>query len=134
MRQLEVGIRDWIYLWPHYSSVDRFFYGRDVSDKVFVPFNFLMIHLIRMYDREINPISRPTSTGMRNRIETLIGITGVKMAKYRLSWYDVVLSPFHVMWRPHLLGVLVFEVRHFLISVPKYSLHDRECFLALVLA
>jgi hypothetical protein len=53
---------------------------------------------------------------MRYRIETLIGITGAKMAKYRSSWYEVILSPFNVVWRPHLLGVLIFEVHRSLFS------------------
>ena len=63
-----------------------------------------------MYDRTLKPIPPRPSTGMRYRIESLIGITGAKMAKYRSSWYEVILSPFNVVWRPHLLGVLIFEV------------------------
>jgi hypothetical protein len=47
---------------------------------------------------------------MRYRIESLIGIVGAKMAKYRSSWYEVIMSPFNIVWRPHLLGILVFEV------------------------
>ena len=65
-----------------------------------------------MYDRKLadpKPIPRPKSA-LRYRIETLIGITGVRMAKYRATWTEVVLSWFNLIWRPHLLGILLFEV------------------------
>lgn len=32
------------------------------------------------------------------------------MAKYRDSWYTAVFSILNVVWRPHLLAILVFEV------------------------
>ncbi|EJD39182.1 MFS general substrate transporter [Auricularia subglabra TFB-10046 SS5] len=62
-----------------------------------------------MYDRHVKPIPEPTSTGLRLRIETLLGITGIKMAKYRTSWRDAIISPFNVVWRPHLLLMLIYE-------------------------
>ncbi|KAK0452387.1 MFS general substrate transporter [Armillaria borealis] len=63
----------------------------------------------RMYDRTVKPIPEPPTTGLRYRIETLVGITGIKMAKYRVSWTESILSPINVVWRPHLLGALLFE-------------------------
>ncbi|KAK0192766.1 major facilitator superfamily domain-containing protein [Armillaria mellea] len=62
-----------------------------------------------MYDRTVKPIPEPTTSGLRYRIETLLGVTGIKMAKYRVSWTESILSPINVVWRPHLLGILVFE-------------------------
>ncbi|PBK81144.1 MFS general substrate transporter [Armillaria gallica] len=62
-----------------------------------------------MYDRTVKPVPEPPSTGLRYRIETLVGITGIKMAKYYVSWTESILSPTNVVWRPHLLGVLLFE-------------------------
>jgi MFS family permease len=62
-----------------------------------------------MYDRTSKPIPPRPTTGLRYRVETLIGVTGVKMAKYRPSWCDVLLSPVVVFWRPHLLGPLIFS-------------------------
>ncbi|SJK98551.1 related to synaptic vesicle transporter SVOP and related transporters (major facilitator superfamily) [Armillaria ostoyae] len=62
-----------------------------------------------MYDRTVKPIPEPPTTGLRYRIETLVGITGIKMAKYRVSWTESILSPINVVWRPHLLGALLFE-------------------------
>lgn len=64
----------------------------------------------RLFDRTVRPIPERPTTGLRYRIETLTGITGVKMAKYRVSWLESVISPLNVVWRPHLLMVLVFEV------------------------
>lgn len=63
-----------------------------------------------MYDRTVKPIPEPSTTGLRYRIETLIGITGWNMSKYRISWAESIWSPFKVVWRPHLLMILVFEV------------------------
>ncbi|KAK0192753.1 major facilitator superfamily domain-containing protein [Armillaria mellea] len=62
-----------------------------------------------MYDRTVKPVPEPPATGLRYRIETLVGITGIKMAKYRVSWTESILSPINVVWRPHLLGALLFE-------------------------
>ncbi len=62
-----------------------------------------------MYDRTVKPIPEPPTSGLRYRIETLVGLTGIKMAKYRVSWTESILSPINVVWRPHLLGILLFE-------------------------
>ena len=62
-----------------------------------------------MYDRTVKPIPEPHTTGFRYRIETLVGITGIKMARYRISWTESILSPINVVWRPHVLGILLFE-------------------------
>ncbi|KAJ6473840.1 MFS general substrate transporter [Mycena sanguinolenta] len=66
-----------------------------------------------MYDRTVRPIPERPSTGLRYRIETLVGITGLKMQKYRVSWTEATLSPLNVVWRPHILGLLVFEAMLF---------------------
>lgn len=39
------------------------------------------------------------------------------MAKYRPDWYKVIMSPFEVVWRPHFLGALIFEVCYHLVSI-----------------
>ncbi|KAK6992830.1 MFS general substrate transporter [Favolaschia claudopus] len=70
-----------------------------------------------MYDRTIDPIPARPTTGFRYRFESLIGLTGLKMQKYRISWTEAVLSPFNVVWRPHILGVLVFEALLFGFSI-----------------
>ena len=64
-----------------------------------------------MFDRTVKPLPpRPTS-GLRYRVETLFGFTGKKMAKYRDSWKEVAWAPINVAWRPHLLPLMIFEVR-----------------------
>ncbi|KAF8194719.1 MFS general substrate transporter [Mycena galopus ATCC 62051] len=62
-----------------------------------------------MYDRGLKPIPEAPTTGLRYRVETVLGLTGVKMTKYRDSWYQAISSPLRIVWRPHLLGILVFE-------------------------
>lgn len=34
------------------------------------------------------------------------------MAKYRISWMGAFIAPLNVVWRPHLLLILIFEVRN----------------------
>ncbi|EGO03406.1 hypothetical protein SERLA73DRAFT_101489 [Serpula lacrymans var. lacrymans S7.3] len=62
-----------------------------------------------LYDRTVKPIPKRPTDGIRYRIESLLGLTGVKMAKFRSAWWDVIICPFNVVWRPQLLGILVFE-------------------------
>jgi MFS family permease len=72
---------------------------------------FLIVFFGRetMYDRSVRGLPPPPSGGLRYRIETLVGITGMKMAKYRATWQEAVSAPFKLFWRPHLLGIVVFE-------------------------
>jgi hypothetical protein len=64
----------------------------------------------RTYDRGLKNLPPRKTGGLRYRIETLVGITGAKMAKYRVTWYEAISAPFRLVWRPHLLSILVFEV------------------------
>lgn len=64
-----------------------------------------------MYDRTVRPIPEANTQGVGGRIRTLIGITGWRMQKYRISWAESIWSPFSLIWRPHLLLITVFEVR-----------------------
>ena len=64
-----------------------------------------------MFDRKLTnpmPIPKPKSR-IRYRIETLVGITGARMAKYRDTWTEAVFPILNIAWRPHLLSVLLFE-------------------------
>jgi MFS family permease len=54
-----------------------------------------------MYDRHIHPVPARPTTGMRYRIETLLGITGIKMAKYRTSIFTSLFDFLNILWRPH---------------------------------
>ncbi|KAI0725283.1 MFS general substrate transporter [Fomitopsis betulina] len=64
-----------------------------------------------MFDRTLRnptPIPRPSSR-LRYKIETVIGITGAKMARYRASWKESVLACADLIWRPQLSGILLLE-------------------------
>ncbi|KAG2365589.1 major facilitator superfamily domain-containing protein [Suillus spraguei] len=70
-----------------------------------------------MYDRHL--VSKPlqTSTGLRYRFETLMGITGYNMAKYRPQWPAVLLASLDVAWRPQFFFVVLFEAFVFGFSI-----------------
>lgn len=66
-----------------------------------------------MYDRSLadpKPISRPKSR-LLYKIQTLVGVTGWRMARYRAPWRKVVWACVDLVWRPHIFSILVFEVR-----------------------
>jgi hypothetical protein len=66
-----------------------------------------------MYDRGVKDLPPRPEDGLRYRVETLVGITGFKMAKYRTTWIEAVSAPFRLIWCPHLLCIMVFEVLHY---------------------
>ncbi|KAJ7931194.1 MFS general substrate transporter [Mycena leptocephala] len=70
-----------------------------------------------MYDRTVRPIPPRPTTGLRYRIESLVGLTGLKMRKYRISWFEAIISPLNVFWRPHIFALLVFEAFLFGFSI-----------------
>ncbi|KAG6849252.1 hypothetical protein H0H93_010001 [Arthromyces matolae] len=87
----------------------RWAYGVGCFYSAIVVFMITFFMEETLYDRTLQPVPpRPTS-GLRYRIETLVGITGVKMAKYRATWADAVSGPLQVIWRPHVWTVLIFE-------------------------
>jgi len=61
------------------------------------------------YDRHLNPVPKSTTKGLRGRFEDVVGITGMKLAKYRQSWASCILTPFDVVWRPHVILILIYE-------------------------
>ena len=72
-----------------------------------------------MYNRKLpnpHPIPRPSST-LLYRFQTLVGLTGARMAKYRDTWREAVFSILDVAWRPHLLMILLFEALVFGFSI-----------------
>ncbi|KAF8438828.1 MFS general substrate transporter [Boletus edulis BED1] len=70
-----------------------------------------------LYDRGKNRPVLPTSSGLRYRFETLIGMTGYKLAKYRASWRVVIMACLEVVWRPQFIFVMVFEAAVFGFSI-----------------
>lgn len=71
--------------------------------------------LSSMYDRKLKdprPFPVPANP-LRARLETLLGVTGWRMAQFRPSWTEVTSIWFRLIWRPHLLGILIFEAMLF---------------------
>ncbi|KAF8525077.1 MFS general substrate transporter [Hysterangium stoloniferum] len=62
-----------------------------------------------MFDRGLKPVPPRPSSGLKYRINTLIGVTGLQMAKYRTPLWEAIKNPFIVVTRPHLLLVLIYE-------------------------
>ncbi|KAH9950836.1 MFS general substrate transporter [Amylocystis lapponica] len=68
-----------------------------------------------MYDRTLrdpHPIPRPASR-LLYRVQTLVGVTGARMARFRTPWRAIVLSPLQIIWRPQLASVMLFEAAVF---------------------
>ncbi|KAH8110296.1 MFS general substrate transporter [Phellopilus nigrolimitatus] len=70
-----------------------------------------------LYDRHLKTIPPRQSSGLRYRIETLLGLTGWRLSKFREPWKDSILAPFKIIWRPHLLAILFFEALLFGFSI-----------------
>ncbi|RPD65251.1 MFS general substrate transporter [Lentinus tigrinus ALCF2SS1-7] len=68
-----------------------------------------------MYDRHLTNSTgnHPPKRTVRRRMATLIGVTGIRMARYRSSWKEVSMAPLRAFWRPHLLAALLFEAMLF---------------------
>jgi len=72
---------------------------------------FLIVFFGRetLFDRGVKDLPPRAADGLSYRFETLIGVTGFKLAEYRPTWFEVLSTPFKLIWRPHLLSILVFE-------------------------
>ncbi|KAJ8701500.1 hypothetical protein PTI98_000268 [Pleurotus ostreatus] len=66
-----------------------------------------------IYDRTVKPLPPRPVKNLRWRVETLIGITGVRNQGYRSPWMEGILAPLKVVWRPHLLAILLYEAMVF---------------------
>ncbi|VDC07467.1 unnamed protein product [Peniophora sp. CBMAI 1063] len=70
-----------------------------------------------MYDRTLKPIPIRPPPSLHYRVDTLIGLTGMRMAKHRSTLWDAFLQFLKLIWRPHLLGILIFEAALFGFSI-----------------
>ncbi|CAE6445754.1 unnamed protein product [Rhizoctonia solani] len=61
-----------------------------------------------MYDRKYFPAPTPSTKGLRHRIETLVGITGFKMYKYRIPILTAVWRPFETLLNPRIFLACIF--------------------------
>lgn len=90
----------------HASWRDVYYVGVGYTALVVLLLTFIMEETI--YDRHMNPVPPRHATGLKYRFDSLIGITGVRMAKYRPSLWAGVKSMFDVLWRPHALMMYIF--------------------------
>ncbi|KAG9311613.1 hypothetical protein JVU11DRAFT_7823 [Chiua virens] len=54
---------------------------------------------------------------LHGRNNTLVGMTGLELAKYRASWGKVIMACLNVVWRPQFLLVAIFEGAMFGFSI-----------------
>ncbi|OCH89126.1 MFS general substrate transporter [Obba rivulosa] len=97
----------------------RWTYGIAAMYGVIVVFMITFFMEETMYDRKLpdpKPIPRPKSRVL-NRVQTLLGFTGARMAKYRPNWMEVIFGCVNLVWRPHFLGIIVFEAMVFGFSI-----------------
>ncbi|THH26494.1 hypothetical protein EUX98_g7695 [Antrodiella citrinella] len=66
-----------------------------------------------IYDRTSSNPRLFAKAGFLYRLQTLLGVTGVRMAKYRSSWAEVIFACINIIWRPHILMILIFEAAVF---------------------
>ncbi|KAF8801504.1 hypothetical protein BYT27DRAFT_6794910 [Phlegmacium glaucopus] len=70
-------------------------------------------NLLPVYIRHEGKVVSAKKTGLRNRIKSLIGITGFQSARKDPTWTEVLIAPLNVVWRPHLFSILVLEAAVF---------------------
>ncbi|KAF8591000.1 MFS general substrate transporter [Ramaria rubella] len=82
-----------------------------------------------MYDRGVHPTAVQPYSGITYRVHTLLGTTGMKLAKYRASIWDAISSPFRVLSRPYLVMALIYEGVMFgfctIITIPVFLAEPR---------
>jgi hypothetical protein len=66
------------------------------------------IHYFRLYDRKLSPVPKPNTHGVRRRVETLTGITGIKLRRFRMSFWEAVMQPLLVFIRPNMFLMSVY--------------------------
>lgn len=98
------------------SSTWRNVYWVGVAYVILVVVLIVLFMEETMYDRDVVPFPERPTQGLRYRIETLLGVTGVKMAKYRCSWAESVSSVFDLVWRPHMLLMLICKLVSLLLA------------------
>jgi len=95
----------------------RWSYGIGSMYSTFVLLLIIFFGRETMYDRGVKGIPPRPEDSLHYRIETLVGVTGFKMAKYRATWGEAISAPFKLFWRPHLLSIMVFEALVFGFSI-----------------
>lgn len=62
-----------------------------------------------LYDRKLSPnVPKTGVTGKKFKFESLVGITGVKLRKHRMSLFDSFMQPVLVFLRPNMLLMSIY--------------------------
>jgi len=61
-----------------------------------------------LYDRKLSPVPKTNAIGVRKKLETLTGVTGIKLRKYRMSTFQAIMQPFLVFVRPNMIMMSVY--------------------------
>ncbi|CDO78111.1 hypothetical protein BN946_scf184611.g3 [Trametes cinnabarina] len=79
-------------------------------------YNGIVLLLIALFGRETLLDRRDPAACDRvppgtfaDRVKTLVGITGARLATFRTPWKDLLLYPLQLVWRPHLLSIMIYE-------------------------
>ncbi|GAA6020608.1 hypothetical protein JCM8202_006321 [Rhodotorula sphaerocarpa] len=94
------------YMIEHTTWRDVYWVGVGYCAVVVLLLTFVMEETI--YDRDLSPVPPRHATGFRYRFDTLVGITGARMAKYRPSLWAGCVSLWDVLWRPHAFACYVY--------------------------
>jgi len=87
----------------------RWAYGIGVIYGGIVLFLIAILGRETLYDRGNPKILDHISKKSSSRIKDLLGLSGAHLAKYRTPWRDLLMCPIQLIWRPHLLSMLVYE-------------------------
>lgn len=117
---LEMGLRDRVYLWPCSGPSYCLLHERIVC--LFSQFVSLVVwhDQFRVYHRSQSAPLVLHKSGFMHRFKLLIGISGIKNRKPEPSWSKIILDPINVIWRPQILLILLFEV----LTYFSYGMHS----------
>ncbi|GJE98654.1 MFS general substrate transporter [Phanerochaete sordida] len=79
-------------------------------------YNGIVVLLIALFGRETlfdrrdpDAYEHVPADTLGSRVRTLVGVTGARLARFRAGWRELVLCPLQLIWRPHLLSIMVYE-------------------------
>ncbi|CAM6101463.1 unnamed protein product [Calypogeia fissa] len=91
----------------------RWAYGVSCFYCGFVVFMITFFFEETLYDRHLKPIPERPTSGLRYRIETLLGVTGWKLRKYRTTMWQATIDIVNVLWRPQFFLTAVIALASF---------------------
>lgn len=91
----------------------RWAYGVSSFYCAFVLFMITFFFEETVYDRQLRPIPPRPTQGLRYRVETLLGVTGWKLRKYRTPIWQAAIDLVNVLWRPQFLLTAIIALASF---------------------